>query len=103
MSQGEKENSRPSAAGPVACGPTVGRCLVRLPANPPLRLTGCLLSMLLVVHAPARAGTPPASRSPGAPRDPLVLTYIANEGVLLASGHHKVLIDALFDRPDSAY
>lgn len=76
---------------------------MRLAANPSLRFAGCLLSMLIAGHAPVSAGTPPPSRSTGAPPDPLVLTYIANEGVLLASGHHKVLIDALFDGPDSAY
>ncbi len=76
---------------------------MRPAAKPSFRFTGCLLSMLIAGHAPAWAGTPPPSRSTGAPPDPLVLTYIANEGVLLASGHRKVLIDALFDRPDPAY
>jgi len=33
----------------------------------------------------------------------LNLTYIANEGVLVASSDKKVLIDALFDNPNPAY
>lgn len=37
------------------------------------------------------------------PRGPLTLTYIANEGVLVSSGRHKVLIDALFDKPHPDY
>jgi L-ascorbate metabolism protein UlaG (beta-lactamase superfamily) len=36
-------------------------------------------------------------------RPPLVLTYVANAGVLVAAGNTKVLIDALFDRPNPAY
>lgn len=34
---------------------------------------------------------------------PLVLTYIANAGVLLSSGESKALIDALFDNPNPEY
>jgi L-ascorbate metabolism protein UlaG (beta-lactamase superfamily) len=34
---------------------------------------------------------------------PLVLTYIANEGVLVSSGEAKILIDALFDKPNPEY
>lgn len=33
----------------------------------------------------------------------LRLRYVANEGVLLVSGGRKVLVDALFDRPNPAY
>jgi L-ascorbate metabolism protein UlaG (beta-lactamase superfamily) len=33
----------------------------------------------------------------------LVLTYVANAGVLVASGDFKVLIDALFEKPDPEY
>ena len=76
---------------------------MRPSANPPLRFAGCVLSLLIAGLAPARAGTPTPSPTAEAPRDPLVLTYIANEGVLLASGGHKVLIDALFDKPDPGY
>jgi L-ascorbate metabolism protein UlaG (beta-lactamase superfamily) len=35
-------------------------------------------------------------------QDPLVLTYVANMGVLLSSGDSKVLIDSLFDKPNPA-
>jgi L-ascorbate metabolism protein UlaG (beta-lactamase superfamily) len=36
-------------------------------------------------------------------RPPLSLTYVANAGVLAATGNTKILIDALFDRPNPAY
>jgi L-ascorbate metabolism protein UlaG (beta-lactamase superfamily) len=36
-------------------------------------------------------------------REPLRLTFIANEGVLVSSGDKKVLIDALFDKPNPEY
>jgi len=36
-------------------------------------------------------------------QEPLELTYIANMGVLVSSGHQKVLIDALFDKPNEEY
>jgi L-ascorbate metabolism protein UlaG (beta-lactamase superfamily) len=36
-------------------------------------------------------------------REPLQLTFIANEGVLVSSGEQKVLIDALFDKPNPEY
>jgi len=35
--------------------------------------------------------------------EPLVLTYIANTGVLVSSGETKVLLDALFDKPNQEY
>ena len=34
---------------------------------------------------------------------PLAVTYIANEGVMVATGSHRILIDALFDAPNPAY
>ena len=37
------------------------------------------------------------------PRKPLELTYVANSGVLVGSGGVKVLIDALFDKPNPEY
>jgi len=37
------------------------------------------------------------------PDRPLGVTYVANEGVLLATGSHRILIDALFDAPNPAY
>lgn len=36
-------------------------------------------------------------------RGPLTLTYVANEGVLISSGRHKVLVDAVFDKPHPDY
>jgi len=36
-------------------------------------------------------------------KDPLVLAYVANSGVLVGSGATKVLIDALFDKPNPEY
>jgi L-ascorbate metabolism protein UlaG (beta-lactamase superfamily) len=37
---------------------------------------------------------------PYGPNGPLTLTYVANMGVLASSGETKVLIDALFDKPN---
>jgi len=37
------------------------------------------------------------------PDHPLTLMYIANEGVLVATGAHRILIDALFDAPNPEY
>jgi L-ascorbate metabolism protein UlaG (beta-lactamase superfamily) len=37
------------------------------------------------------------------PNRPLRLTYIANEGVMVATGSHRILIDALFDAPNPVY
>ncbi len=61
----------------------------------------------LVLLFASIAGGGPAGFS-GAPRSaapsaPLVLTYLANEGVLLSVGDEKVLIDALFDKPHPDY
>jgi len=50
----------------------------------------------------ARADAPPQTAPPTA-RPALVLTYVANSGVLLAAGDRRILIDALFDRPNPAY
>jgi L-ascorbate metabolism protein UlaG (beta-lactamase superfamily) len=36
-------------------------------------------------------------------KEPLVLIYVANCGVLVSSGDSKVLIDALFDKPNPEY
>jgi len=48
-------------------------------------------------------GANPGSTSPGIGKEPLVLTYVANSGVLAASGNFKVLVDALFDKPNPEY
>jgi L-ascorbate metabolism protein UlaG (beta-lactamase superfamily) len=46
-----------------------------------------------------------AARTAGRPgrRSPLQLTFVANAGVLVSSGDSKVLIDALFDKPNPEY
>ena len=53
----------------------------------------------------ASAGDPSYMADDGARqgRPPLALTYVANAGVLVAAGNAKILIDALFDRPNPAY
>lgn len=37
------------------------------------------------------------------PENPIEVTYLANEGVLVKTGSNKVLIDALFDNPNPNY
>jgi len=61
-------------------------------------VAGCLggLAALMISAACAPGRTVPRP-------DPLVLTYIANEGVLVASGDSKILIDAFFDKPNAEY
>lgn len=50
----------------------------------------------------SRPGAPSLSGREGT-KDPLALTYVANMGVLVSSGETKVLIDALFDKPNPEY
>jgi L-ascorbate metabolism protein UlaG (beta-lactamase superfamily) len=57
---------------------------------------GLVLLLASLAADPSRAGQ-------AARRKPLVLTYIANAGVLVSSGDRKVLIDALFDKPNPEY
>jgi L-ascorbate metabolism protein UlaG (beta-lactamase superfamily) len=73
------------------------------------RTFGCLgtLVILMIIAACVAGQAPPAS-DPGLSaragrQEPLVLTYIANEGVMVSSGDSKVLIDALFDKPVDEY
>ena len=70
--------------------------------TPGQRLGLGLVLLFALITAGARAGFPGAPRS-AAPSAPLVLTYLANEGVLLSVGDKKVLIDALFDKPNPEY
>jgi L-ascorbate metabolism protein UlaG (beta-lactamase superfamily) len=49
-------------------------------------------------ETPSRAG-----RTSGGGEAPLTLTYVANMGVLVCSGEIKVLVDALFDKPNPEY
>jgi hypothetical protein len=64
-----------------------------------------LMVMALAAGAarqPARGMNSQKTDIPGR-RKPLRLTFIANEGVLVSSGDKKVLIDALFDKPNAEY
>jgi ankyrin repeat protein len=56
------------------------------------------LGLGILLHSPALAQTnvPPERRL-------FELTYIANSGVMVAAGEDKVLIDALFDKPNLHY
>ncbi len=65
-----------------------------------LGLGPVLLFASIAGGAPAGFSGPPHSAAPSAP---LMLTYLANEGVLLSVGGRKVLIDALFDKPNPEY
>jgi len=68
-------------------------------------LRGALMATLIGAcgAGPAPSGGNPgrADRPPGG--EPLILAYIANCGVLVGSGDVKVLIDALFDKPNPEY
>jgi L-ascorbate metabolism protein UlaG (beta-lactamase superfamily) len=66
------------------------------------RFVGIATAMILVACA-SGSGTPDkvSGHAPG--REPLQLTYIANEGVVVSSGASKILIDALFDKPNPEY
>jgi L-ascorbate metabolism protein UlaG (beta-lactamase superfamily) len=57
------------------------------------RNPGRLLAVLALVGASGQAP----------PRGPLALTYVANSGVLVGAGETRVLIDALFDKPNPEY
>ena len=57
------------------------------------RNPGRLLAVLALVGAWGQAP----------PRGPLALTYVANSGVLVGAGETRVLIDALFDKPNPEY
>ena len=63
------------------------------------------MTILLMLGACGRAGAAtPGSLSPsGGAQSPLTLTYVANMGVLVSAGDTKVLIDALFERPNPDY
>jgi len=69
---------------------------------------GFMWGMMLTLVAASSSGQPERGLGPrNADRDgqkePLELTYIANMGVLISSGNQKVLIDALFDKPNEEY
>jgi|GEM_PF-910026 len=52
-------------------------------------------------NEPRPAGSVPSIPSPQS--EPLSLTCIANSGAMVAAGESKVLVDALFDRPNPHY
>jgi L-ascorbate metabolism protein UlaG (beta-lactamase superfamily) len=67
---------------------------------------GFFLALMLVmvgVSGQTLQGTTPQKTDPPSRKEPLQLTFIANEGVLVSSGNKKVLIDALFDEPNKEY
>lgn len=64
-------------------------------------LGGTAIAAGAALLACASAGGAPAAASPG--KAPLGLTYVASSGVLVTAGRTKVLIDALFDRPNPEY
>jgi L-ascorbate metabolism protein UlaG (beta-lactamase superfamily) len=53
--------------------------------------------------SPGRAAAPTSPPRAGEAASPLALTYVANMGVLVSAGKTKVLIDALFDKPNPDY
>jgi L-ascorbate metabolism protein UlaG (beta-lactamase superfamily) len=58
---------------------------------------------VLGIGGPGRAAAPASPPPGGGSAGPLTLTYVANMGVLVCSGETKVLIDALFDKPNPDY
>jgi L-ascorbate metabolism protein UlaG (beta-lactamase superfamily) len=62
-----------------------------------------LLAAGVTQPASAIGADGPSQTAPPTARPALVLTYVANSGVLVAAGDRKILIDALFDRPNPAY
>ena len=63
------------------------------------------MTILLMIGACGQAGaaTPGSLRPSGGVQSPLTLTYVANMGVLVSAADTKVLIDALFDKPNPEY
>jgi len=75
----------------------------------PPTLSNCFgFSLMLILFGAGVSGQPerrmnPQQTDPPGRREPLRLIYIANEGVLVSSGDKKVLIDALFNKPNAEY
>jgi L-ascorbate metabolism protein UlaG (beta-lactamase superfamily) len=70
------------------------------------RFAGGLKALIVAVACVSGQATPgadPGRSGDAALQKPLVLTYVANEGVLVSSGDTKVLIDAFFDKPNAEY
>ncbi|MBN1938412.1 MAG: MBL fold metallo-hydrolase [Candidatus Aminicenantes bacterium] len=69
-----------------------------------LKKQGTIGLAVLVLSLISTAARGPVSLSGQAPsRGPLALTYVANMGVLVASGESKVLIDGLFNNKGRSY
>jgi L-ascorbate metabolism protein UlaG (beta-lactamase superfamily) len=64
---------------------------------------GVAILALTVACSPGRAAEPGSPRQTGETAGPFTLTYVANMGVLVSSGETKVLVDALFDKPNPDY
>lgn len=70
-----------------------------------MKKTTCIVSLIAIMFVADWIYRQPLSghatrSSLVAQKHPLVLTYAANSGVLVSSGETKVLIDALFDKPN---
>lgn len=74
-------------------------------SNPRWRAIAGGVAILAVTLAcsPVRAAMPGPPGRTGEAAGPFTLTYVANMGVLVSSGDTKVLVDALFDRPNPDY
>jgi len=75
---------------------------------PPIRTKHLVfLVTLMFIMAGLSGQTSPGNMAqkadPPGRQEPLRLTFIANAGVLVAAGGRKVLIDALFDKPNPEY
>ncbi len=75
----------------------------RLGSSRAVRSLAALALMALSAFGQEARATDPGSPGAIIRPEPLVLTYVANEGVLLTSGETKILVDALFDRPNPEY
>lgn len=67
-------------------------------------LTTAALTAALLGALPAVAQEPaPQKKKPDNQDQPIEVTFIANEGVLVETGGKKILVDALFREPNPAY
>lgn len=64
---------------------------------------GVAILAVTVVCSPGRAATPGSPRQTVETAGQFTLTYVANMGVLVSAGETKVLVDALFDKPNPDY
>jgi TolB protein len=64
---------------------------------------GVMILAIIGVAGPGRAAAPVSRPPTGEAAGTLTLTYVANMGVMVSSGVTKVLVDALFDKPNPDY